>query len=159
MRATSFLASVIMTGTVAGLGLGASREQIREALGDQCLADQRKKSLRLDYGILEFNLFAGRCETIAVQVHRLANGIEGLIPPVLSAYFQGISRGISFGALRDEIEKDGTCLLEELQGQPGYRCYRVVKSHVNLYVVDEAAPEGDPFAPGDLWSIMISGRG
>ncbi|MEV7239396.1 hypothetical protein AB0N06_37685 [Streptomyces sp. NPDC051020] len=159
MRATSFLASVTVTETVAGLGLGASRGQIRETLGDQCLADQRKKSLRLDYGILEFNLFAGRCETIAVQVRRLANGIEGLIPPVLSTYFQGISKGIPFEALRNEIERDDACLLEELQGQPGYRRYRFVKSHVNLYVVDEVAPEGESFALGDLWSIMISGRG
>lgn len=159
MRATNFLAGVAATGTVAGLGLGASSEQIRDALGDQCIADRRKKSLRLDYGILEFNLFAGRCETIAVQVHRLASGIKGLIPPVLGIYFQGFSGGIPFEALRNEIERDGTSFLEELQGQSGYQCYRVAKSHVNLYVVDEVAPEREPFSPGDLWSITISGRG
>ncbi|MGQ4512913.1 hypothetical protein [Streptomyces sp. DW26H14] len=113
----------------------------------------------MDYGILEFNLFAERCETIAVQVHRLASGIEGLIPPVLSACFWGFSGEIPFEALRNEIERDGTSFLEELQGQPGYQRYRVAKSHVNLYVVDEVAPGGEPFSPGDLWSIMISGRG
>jgi hypothetical protein len=159
MRAIRFLASVVVTGTVAGLGLGVSSEQIRDALGDQCIADRRKKSLRLDYGILEFNLFAGCCETIAVQVHRLISGIEGLIPPALDAYFQGFSGGIQFEALRNEIEQDGTSLLEDIQGQSGYRCYRVAKTHVNLYVVDEVALEGEPFSPGDLWSIMISGRG
>ncbi|MFJ2782273.1 MULTISPECIES: hypothetical protein [unclassified Kitasatospora] len=159
MTVISFLASAAVTGTVAGLGLGASPGQIRDALGGQCIADRRKKSLRLDYGLLEFNLFEGSCETIAMQVHRLANGTEGLVPSVLSAYFQGLSRGIPFQALRDEIERDGTCLLEELQRQHGYRCYRVAKSHVNLYVVDEVAPKGEPLAPGDLWSIMISGRG
>lgn len=145
MRATSFLASVAATETVAGLGLGVSPGQIRDALGDQCIADRRKKSLRLDYGLLEFNLFAGSCETIAVQVHRLANGIEGLIPSALSVYFQEASREVPFEALRNEIERGGTCLLEELQSQHGYRRYRVAESHVNLYVVDEAAPEGGAF--------------
>ena len=159
MRETSFLASVAVTGTVVGLGLGASAVEIRDALGDRFVADRRKKSLRLDYGLLEFNLFEGSCETIAVQVHRLASGIEGKIPSVLSTFFQGVPRRIPFEALRNEIERDGTCLLEELQRQHGYRCYRVIESHVNLYVVDEAAPVGGPFAPGDLWSIMISGRG
>lgn len=159
MRAISFLASVAVTGTIAGLGLGASPVRIRDVLGDQCVADRRKKSLRLDYGLLEFNLFEGSCETIAVQVHRLASGIGGLIPAVLSAFFQDVPRRIQFESLRDEIERDGVYFLQELQKQHGYRCYRVAESHVNLYVVDEIAPEGEPFASGDLWSIMISRRG
>lgn len=159
MSVTRFLAAVAVTGTVVGLGLGASPVQIRDALGSEYIADRRKKSLRLDYGLLEFNLFEGSCETIAIQVHRLANGIEGLIPAALCAFFQGNPRSIPFEPIRNEIERDGACLLEELQKQYGYRCYRVAESHVNLYIVDEIMSEGEPFAPGDLWSIMISGRG
>ncbi|MFC8271383.1 hypothetical protein ACFUJR_02320 [Streptomyces sp. NPDC057271] len=158
MTAISFLAGAVVTGNVAGLGIGSSPGQIRDALGDQCVADRRKKSLRLDYGLLEFSLFAGSCETIGIQVHRLARGTDGLIPSALNAYFQGLSGGIPFDSLREEIEMGGTRLLEELQRQRGFRCYRVVESHVNLYVVDEVAP-GEPLAPGDLWSIMISGCG
>lgn len=159
MRAVTFLAAAAVTGTVAGLGLGVSHQQIRDVLGGQCIVDQRRKSLRLDYGLLEFNLFAGVCETIAVQVHRLARGTEGLIPPILGEYFQGLSGGVSFESFRNEIERDGSHALEELEKQYGYRCYRVDESHVNLYVVDEVAPHGEHVASGDLWSIMISGRG
>lgn len=83
MTGISFLASVAVTGAVAGLGLGSSAEQIRDTFGDRCVADRRKKSLRLDYGLLEFSLFAGSCESIAVQVHRLATGFEGLVPEAL----------------------------------------------------------------------------
>ncbi|GAA1660732.1 hypothetical protein [Fodinicola feengrottensis] len=67
MTAIDYLAAVVGTGTVAGVGLGASPEQIRDALGSECVADRRKKFLRLDYGLLEFNLFVGSCENIAIQ--------------------------------------------------------------------------------------------
>ena len=77
----------------------------------------------------------------------------------MSGFFREVPRKIPFEDIRNEIERDGTYFLEELQGQHGYRRYRIVESHVNLYVIDEVAPEGEPFAPGDLWSIMISGRG
>ncbi|MFI6286664.1 hypothetical protein ACIBCM_18255 [Streptomyces sp. NPDC051018] len=156
MSVITFLASVAVTGTVAGLGLGSSMGQIRDTLGDQYVADRRKKSLRLDYGLFEFNLYAGSCEAVGVQVHRLASGTDGLVPPVVSAHFQGFSGGVPISGLREEIKKGGVRLLEELQRQHGYRRYRVVGSHVNLYVVDETAP-GEPLEPGDLWSIMISG--
>ncbi|WDO05893.1 hypothetical protein ME763_09570 [Streptomyces murinus] len=158
MTAISFLARVAVTGTVAGLGLGSSADQVRDALGDQCVADRRKKSLRLDYGLLEFSLFAGFCEGIAIQVHRLTGRPEQVIPDALRPFLSGLSRTVSFEALRSEIERDGSYFLEELQGQSGYRCYRVARSHVVLFVVDEFASEGELLAPGDLWSIMISGR-
>ena len=158
MTAISFLARVAMTGTVAGLGLGSSAEQVRDTLGDQCIADRRKKSLRLDYGLLEFSLFAGSCEGIAVQVHRLTDGPEQVIPDALRPSLPEVPRTVSFEALRSEIERDCSYSLEELRRQSGYRCYRVAKSHVILFVVDEFASEGESLAPGDLWSIMISGR-
>ncbi|MGH9338551.1 MAG: hypothetical protein ACRD1R_02930 [Acidobacteriota bacterium] len=71
MIAINFLARVALTGEVAGVGLGSSVEQIRDALGLERVSDRRKKSLRLDYGLFEFSLFSGSCEGIAVQVHRL----------------------------------------------------------------------------------------
>ncbi len=159
MKLVAFLAAAAVSGTVARVGLGASQAMIRDELGDQCIADQRKKSLRLDYGLLEFNLSADRCESIAVQVHRLAHGAEGMIPPVLSAHIEEFSGRVLFESLRSEIERGGTSALEEIEKQYGYRCYRVAGSHVKIYVVDEVAAEGEPFASGDLWSIMISGAG
>ncbi|MEU3981763.1 hypothetical protein AB0F77_16960 [Streptomyces sp. NPDC026672] len=158
MTAISFLARVAVTGNVAGLGLGSSADQVYDVLGGRCVADRRKKSLRLDYGLLEFSFFAGSCEGIAVQVHRLSGGAERVIPDSLRSSLSGLSRTVSFEALRRAIERDGY-FLEELRRQSGYRSYRVVKSHVILFVVDESAGEGELLTTGDLWSIMISGDG
>lgn len=159
MRITSFLASAVATGTVAGVGLGVSSAQIRDTLGSQCVADRRKKSLRLDYGLLEFGLFADVCETVAIQVHRLAGGVDGMIPSVLGGKFQDFSGTVQFESVRREIEREGVVALEEVESQSGYRCYRVIEPHVGIYVVDEHLLGGDPFAPGDLWSVVISRRG
>lgn len=159
MTAIGYLARVACTGTVAGIGLGASLEQIRDALGSECVADRRKKSLRLDYGLLEFNLVAGSCENIAIQVHRLAGGVGGLIPGTLSGSLEGIAERIQFEDLRGKIEDDSPCRLEESQGQRGYRCYRIGESHVLLYVVEEGLSGAGSLRAGDLWSIMISGAG
>jgi hypothetical protein len=59
MSAIACLAEVAVVGAVAGVGLGASLEEIGEAFGPEGFADRKKKSLRLDYGLLEFNLFGG----------------------------------------------------------------------------------------------------
>jgi hypothetical protein len=159
MTAIGYLAGVANTGSVAGVGLGATAEQIRDALGSECVADRRKKSLRLDYGILEFNLFAGSCESIAIQVHRLADGVRGLIPDPLVIPLEGIGKRIAFSDLREEIEGRFSRRLEEVQEQSGYRCLRVAGSHVLLYIVEESSAGMKSLAAGDLWSIMISGAG
>lgn len=159
MMAINFLADSAVTGTVAGLSLGASQARICQVLGDTYGADRRRKSLRLDYGLLEFGLYAGSCETIALQVHRLASGSYDLVPPVLRVYFEDFPGRVRFEDLRNKIEERGDLFLEELQKQHGYRNYRVGGSHVNLYVVDVDAREGGVLVPGDLWSIHISGRG
>jgi hypothetical protein len=137
MTAIGYLARVASTGSVAGVGLGATAEQIRDALGSECVADRRKKSLRLDYGLLEFNLFAGSCENIAIQVHRLAGGVHGLIPDPLAIPLDGIKERIAFNDLREDIEDRFSCRLEEVQEQGGYRCFRIAESHVLLYIVEE----------------------
>jgi hypothetical protein len=100
MGAIGYLARIAVTGTVAGIGIGASSEQIRDALGGGFVAARRRKSLRLDHGLLEFNLYAGSCENIAVQVHRLAGEVGGLIPDTLSGPLEGIADRVSFEYLR-----------------------------------------------------------
>jgi hypothetical protein len=157
MTAVRFFADVARTGTIAGVGLGSSAEDIREALGDQFLEDRRKKSLRLDYGLLEFNLFSGVCEGIAVQIHRLAQGLDDLIPEALAPTLAELTNTMSFDMFRVEVERGGDCSIEELPPQTGYRCYRVKDSPAEIYVVDETYGDDENMAPGDLWSIMISG--
>lgn len=143
-----------------GRGAGASLEKIYEAFGPEGSADRKKKSLRLDYGLLEFNLFGGSCESIAVQVHRLAGGVRDLIPALLLGSIEEIPRRISYEDVRREIESLFTDLSEEFRGRrSGYRCYRVGKSHSLLYVLEEASSDAEYLRGGDLWSIMISGAG
>ncbi|MER7078942.1 hypothetical protein [Saccharopolyspora kobensis] len=156
MTVIGFLSNVAVTGTVAGVGVGSSTEDIYEALGNECVVDRNGKSLRLDYGIVEFALYAGCCEGVTVQAHRLVHGV--VIPDALKAAFSVQSDAISFSALRAEIEAGGDYSLEERGRQFGYRSYRVVNTHVILIVVDMSAGEGDLLAPGDLWSIAVSGR-
>lgn len=159
MTAIGYLARVVGTGIVAGVSLGASREQVRDALGNESVADRRKKSLRLDYGLLEFGLFDGSCENIAIQVHRLAGGIGGLIPDSLSGLLGGIAERIQFEDVRKEVENHFHSRLEEVRRQGGYRCYRMGESHVLLYVVEKDSSGAGSLRAGDIWSIMISKAG
>ncbi|MDX8031675.1 hypothetical protein SK803_15730 [Lentzea sp. BCCO 10_0856] len=159
MKALKFLVGVIATETVAGVGLGVSSERIRDTLGEQYVADRRKKSLRLDYGLLEFGLYADVCETISIQVHRLFGGTQGLVPEVLEDAFSGFSRSIRFESLCNEVERTEIYTLAEVVKQQGYRCYRVGNSSVIIYVVDEVASDSDHFSRGDVWSVVISRRG
>jgi hypothetical protein len=123
MTALDYLARAACTGTVAGIGLGASQEQIRDALGSKCIADRRKKFLRIDYGLLEFSLYAGSCTNIAIQAHRLSHGVDELVPDSLSELLEGITERISFEDLRRKIEDDLSCRLEEFPKQSWDRCY------------------------------------
>ncbi|APU13258.1 MULTISPECIES: hypothetical protein [Actinoalloteichus] len=159
MRVVEFLAEAALTGKVAGLGLGVSAERIRDVLGNESVAGRTKKSLRLDYGILEFNFLSGSCETIGIQVHRLVHGSDGLIPAALDVSFREVEGAVHLGPVRNEIERGGGYSLEECQSQHGYRRYRVAGSHVNLYVVAETPPGSHLLAAEDLWSVLISNKG
>lgn len=156
MTIVSFLADAAVTETVAGLGVGSSPEEVRGVLGTECGADSKKKSLRLDYGLLEFGFYAGLCEGIYIQVHRLVTGREELVPGALRIAASGMSRTVSLDALRSEVERRGEYPLDELRPQTGYRLYRVVGSAVDLIVNDEPASDNQMLAVGDLWSLQIS---
>ncbi|MEV6895416.1 hypothetical protein [Kribbella sp. NPDC051137] len=156
MSGAEFLAQMAVSGLVAGVGVGSSAEQIRDALGERCVADRRKRSLRMDYGLLEFSLFGGICESFAAQVHRLASG--GLVvPEPLKAAFVETSRTVSFVDLRVEVARKGASL-EEGNSQSGYDSYRVEDSHVSIFVVNETSGNDFP-AVGDIWSIVVSKAG
>ncbi|GAB3925320.1 hypothetical protein GCM10029976_018390 [Kribbella albertanoniae] len=159
MSIVSFLADAAVTGKVADLGLGSRPEKVRGVLGPEGCADRKKKSLRLDYGLVEFAFYDGLCEGIFIQVHRLLNGPDEVVPDAFRLSFPGISRTVSFDAVRSDIEGRGGYYLEGLRAQTGYRHYRIAGSAVVLIVNDEPARDAEQLAAGDLWSIQISAAG
>lgn len=159
MTGVDFFVHAAVTGSVMGLQLGSSVGQIRDTLGTRCVEDRSKKYLRMDYGLIEFGLFNGYCENIAIQVHRLASSAQVPMPDVLRNSLDDVGRRIPLSAVRAGVEKVGDHGLEELPRQAGYQCHRVIGTNHVLIVFDEGSNEDwAPLQSGDLWSIMISGR-
>ncbi|WP_410564605.1 hypothetical protein [Amycolatopsis sp. cmx-4-61] len=153
------LSEIVCAGSVARVGLGSSSAQIREALGAELLADRDRKALRLDYGMLEFNLYSDRCETISVQLHRLAGdpgiGATGVLPIGQRAE----ADTVALDDLQAALIRRCSLNLAEGDNRAGYRCYRVVGRHVMIYVVSGGDIGDDSPGIGDIWSINIVGAG
>lgn len=153
------LAEIICTSTVSGVGIGSSLEGIREALGEELVSDRKKKSLRLDYGILEFSLYSNVCESFTVQVHRVAAhpdvGTAGVLPDGRRVDFDSVS----LEELREVLLRKCSIRLEELKPQGGYRCYRVSDRHTTIFAVSDEEFGFDTLAIGDVWSISVAGAG
>lgn len=159
MTAVGSISEIICTGSVSSVGIGSSVEQVRAALGPEIVADGKKKSIRLDYGMLELNFYSNICESFSVQVHRVAAhpdvGTVGVLPAGRRADFSAVS----LEDLRDALLRQCSLRLEELKPQGGYRCYQVVGRHVNIFAVSDEEFGLESLAVGDIWSISVAGAG
>ncbi|POX51506.1 hypothetical protein C3489_19945 [Streptomyces sp. Ru71] len=82
---------------VLGVSLGATPEAWQARLGDDFLDDVRKGRMRRDYGLVEiaFSRDSGiwAAVTVSLQVHRLARGLERVVPPALERAHGGSAAG------------------------------------------------------------------
>ncbi|HTU76728.1 MAG TPA: hypothetical protein VMG38_24700 [Trebonia sp.] len=104
MGARSFLVDVIASGSVLGMGVGDTPDQVAGRLGDSFLEDKTRSSMRRDYGLVEFfwSRMSGRGPWLSagftVQVHRLATE-----PALRDGRWGRLGPRVPFAALRSDL--------------------------------------------------------
>lgn len=151
-----FFIDVIVSGSVAGVGLADSPEAVAQVLGSDFTEEVARMRLRRDYGLVEF--FWERspgpdrwhAAGFALQVHRLASGAD-VIEELVRRYGRFGLR-LPFARLNAELARLGYPLTETTgdADQPDWRRYWLAEARVSVIVA--AAPWGALLA-GDVFSI------
>jgi len=100
----SFLVDVVATGSILGMGVGDTPDQVAGRLGDSFLEDKTRSSMRRDYGLVEFfwSRMSGRGPWLSagftVQVHRLATD-----PGLRDGRWGRLGPRVPFASLRAEL--------------------------------------------------------
>jgi hypothetical protein len=157
-----FYASAVTDGAIYGIGVDSSPEQWTAKLGDQCLDDVRKRSMRRDYGLIEvgFHRLKGehewRCFSISVPVHRLAWGTEKNVPDRLSRDYGPFHERLPFTVLAAEIKRHNEEFTKDkTTPTPGFDLYRLPAAKSATYVVREHGDHDGPHREGDVWSLAL----
>ncbi|WP_371790085.1 hypothetical protein OG285_03075 [Streptomyces sp. NBC_01471] len=162
MSDMGFYVDAMMRNAVLGIPMGAPPEAWEAELGGEFLDDVRKSRMRRDYGLIEIafirNSGVWESVTASVQIHRLARGLEDVVPAPLTHAFGAFSECVWFDPFRVELEARGGRLVEVVDSSGrGATEYREAEAGTSVYVVGEP-PVGDR-EPGSLWSIVLSRGG
>ncbi|MFG2791452.1 hypothetical protein [Streptomyces sp. NPDC048419] len=145
---------------VLGVPLGAPPEAWEGALGGDFVDDVEKSLMRRDYGLVEisFTKRHGAWESVSVslQIHRLARGLEDMVPPQLTQRYGEFSERVRFDRFHTALLARGGALEEVPDASPGgFGHFREATAGSSVYVVEEPPHSG--LEPGTLWSIVASG--
>lgn len=162
MNDLDFYAQAATSGTVLGLGPGATPAQVEERLGGDFFDDRQRAVFRRDYGLLEISFYRDSswvCGAISIQVHRLLRGRVDVVPPVLIEEFGEFSARIKFHHLERVIDRAGFSVVQEANGASiDFSRLRVLRSGVEIIVVGQLVNAGvKGHEPGDVWSILLPG--
>ncbi|MWA12850.1 hypothetical protein [Streptomyces sp. BA2] len=154
-----FYVEATLRNEVLGVLLGASPEAWEASLGGDFLDDVQRSRMRRDYGLIEvaFVKRNGIWEsvTVSVQIHRLARGLEDVVPQSLTDAYGEFSEYVPFDLFHEALLTRGGRLEEvEEPSTGGFRQFREPKAQSHLYVTGETSP-GD-MRPGSVWSIVLS---
>jgi ribosomal protein S18 acetylase RimI-like enzyme len=159
MTGEDFIAEVISTRSVCGIGVGSrlaeAADDIRLPYGDDVSGRRDNRTLRRDYGLFEVTCEADPewvCRWVTLQVHRLST-MPGLRQTVSECL------GVDFDRYTEwsKIEK----MVEDWRKQPisysGYQVFHSESTGVTVYVVDDQeSVRADYPGHGDVWSIAIA---
>ncbi|WP_405482222.1 hypothetical protein [Streptomyces sp. NBC_00009] len=159
MPEVEFYVDATLRKRILDVPLSASPKAWEDSLGEDFLDDVQKSRMRRDYGLVEIS-FVRRNErwestTVSLQIHRLARGIEGLVPLPLRQAYGEFSESLKFEAFRIELERRGGAL-EDITDVPrgDFIHYRESNTTSSVYVAKKS-PLGD--AKNDaLWSIVLT---
>ncbi|WP_406446409.1 hypothetical protein OHB14_45190 [Streptomyces sp. NBC_01613] len=159
MSDIDFYVTAATRNEVLGVPLGTPPETWEEALGDDFLDDVQKSRMRRDYGLVEisFTKRNGVWESVSVslQIHRLAHGLEGMVPPPLTRAYGMFSERVEFDHFCTELQARGGALEEVADASIGGFChFRESAAQSSVYVVKE--PPHNGLKAGTLWSIVLS---
>ncbi|MFD4630737.1 hypothetical protein ACFVYR_24590 [Streptomyces sp. NPDC058284] len=143
---------------VLGIPLGAPPEVWEQGLGDDYLDDAQKSHMRRDYGLIEVAFIKRdglwKSVSASLQIHRLAHGLEGMVPPPLTRSYGEFSEQVVFGQFRTALQAQGGTLEEVADpSMGGFNHFREATARSSVYVVEE--PPHGGLEPGTLWSIVL----
>jgi hypothetical protein len=156
-----FYAEAILSGRVLGLGSGSTADEVERALGRDFVDDARKQLMRRDYGLIEFHFNRANrewvCFGVSIQVHRLADAGEEIVPPVLIGRYGAFGRSVAFGQLVDRIKgKAPGRAVECAEASGGFGTFRVDGTDSQILAVCSQVPIANAEAGArDLWSIEL----
>ncbi|MEV4808113.1 hypothetical protein AB0K18_49715 [Nonomuraea sp. NPDC049421] len=161
MNEIDFYAQVATAGTILGIGVGSTPDQVESILGADFLDDRQRGLLRRDYGLLEFAFYPGavwECRAVSVQVHRLQWDDGDMIPVILRDRFGEFSSQIKMSALEGRIGKLGCHVIAMPSGADlDFKRLIVQESGVEIIVSNAQLHGESGFAiSGDVWSILLS---
>ncbi|MEU5953042.1 hypothetical protein [Streptomyces sp. NPDC047525] len=162
MSDVDFYVGATLQNEILGVPLGASPEDWEASLGGDFLDDVRKSRMRRDYGLVEvaFVKRDGVWEsmTASLQIHRMARGLEDIVPPPLTHTYGAFAELMPFDLFHEVLQGQGGSLEEVADPSTGgFRQFREPLTGSCLYVTDESSPGG--MQPGSLWSIVLSRGG
>ncbi|WP_431770965.1 hypothetical protein [Streptomyces cucumeris] len=162
MNGVEFMAGVVATGRIHGLGIGATLADADRALSVDCIdvIDEEYGTLRRDYGFVELYFSGAPGEWTmtggAVELHRLMGDTHGMAEEWARHTGVVFPGSCTWEALREELgslpEPPGL----ELLRQGGHLEYRAAGTKVSVLVVDDQE-EGCACCPryGDVWSVSL----
>ncbi|MFF1381156.1 hypothetical protein [Streptomyces sp. NPDC058308] len=153
-----FYVTATLRNEVLEIPLGTPPEAWEEGLGDDFLDDAQKSHMRRDYGLIEvaFTKRDGLWESVSasLQIHRLAHGLEGMVPLPLARSYGEFSERMGFDQFRTALQTLGGALEEVADpSMGGFSHFREATARSSVYVVEE--PPHDGLEPGTLWSIVL----
>jgi hypothetical protein len=149
-----FLLDVIAAGSVLGMGVGDTPDQVAGRLGDVFMEDTTRSSMRRDYGLVEF-FWSRRTASdpwlsagFTVQVHRLATG-QG----VMDGPWRRLAPRIPFKGLRADLAGVGIQCTEITAeaDRPDWRRYWHTEALICVQVA--RTPWAGGLKAGDVFAI------
>jgi len=170
MEGSEFIARVLASGRVGGIGIGARLAQVEEQFGSDNVSTVHGKKrnsqlLRVDYGLLEFTFKRVEgdgewtCVWFSMQLHRLSN-----VPPVSDAVAVKLGTdfgtAVSWGDVLAAIDSHrlGVVLSIPIRNSDMNEVRVVETGCVALVVADKQDGRPTGLDMGDLWSVVVSAR-
>ncbi|MDT7725945.1 MAG: hypothetical protein QOI21_2521 [Actinomycetota bacterium] len=162
MSDMDFYAQVIVTGRVMGASLASSPEQWAQELGANYVDARRKALMRRDFGLVEVSFQRVRgvweCFGMAIQVHRLVGGRDGVVPAPVGARFGDFGPLVLFATLDDVVARAGHHLENDNDETTSHHDRFVLPetgAHVHVVSQVDDPDSGGPQV-GHVWSIQLS---
>lgn len=159
MTGLRFLALLVATGRMHGVGIGSSVSEVDEALGSGFIEEDGEGGAphRRDYGLLEMYFAGGDDDVVAggvVEVHRLSgdSGIRADARPELNVDFPEYTR---WTELAQELEEMADAPTLEISSHGEFLEYRAAGTKVSVHVVNNDEQRGEWPGQGDVWSVSF----
>jgi hypothetical protein len=152
MNGLDFVARIVVTGRINGVGIGADLEAVGHAVGVRYVdntSGRRKTTLVRDYGLVEFAFNrAGDswvCCNFSVQLHRLARGAD-LRTEWREAHGVELPDRVTWNDLRARLAEEYHLPEPTERVEAGARYFRYPGSQATALLLDDAESGQDVYS-------------